>query len=246
MIAIQLLDALRDQHKTDAAVSRKLEISRQAVSAIRGGVPMAEETARRAAVLLGFDAGLVFALLRYDYADTPETRAVWLNVAARLCPAIDENNFVYSSDLINIIAHIGTNKTAPELASIRARMGSYVKHGKDHTDNKAKNPDDEIMHFPTLPKVRIPGHPRVTLSEIVAWCRTVPRPSYDPEDTRSFRYYVRYWNVPRKIDMARTTTDLPAMIISARVTPVDLRQAYLCLADLYGWPALPQELAEAA
>ena len=84
MIALDLLAALRAQHTTGPAIAAALGITKQAVSLLEKGGKMGEETATKAATLLGLDACIVLAQLRADYADSDTTKAVWLEVVRRL------------------------------------------------------------------------------------------------------------------------------------------------------------------
>lgn len=208
MIALDLLAALRAQHTTGPAIAAALGITKQAVSLIDKGGKMGEETATKAATLLGLDPCLVLAQLRADYADSETTKAVWLEVVRRL-----GGTYTPSAP--------GDDGAITEPIFI---MSSCVSIG-DHRYHPSK-------------MVLFPEFPAATLGLLVAWLRAVPK--IEPESPR-FGYYVRYWDVPGKIQRHTARREIPPEVLACTVTDADLSTALDSLTHCGLFPDLALE-----
>lgn len=146
MIALDLLTALRAQHTTGPAIAAALGITKQAVSLIDKGGKMGEETATKAATLLGLDACIVLAQLRADYADSETTKAVWLEVVRRF-------GATYTPSAP------GDDGAITEPIFIMSSCSSSI--------------GDHLYHPSKM--VLFPEFPAATLGLLVAWLRAVPK-----------------------------------------------------------------------
>lgn len=87
MNTVQLLDAVRTAKNlpSDYAAAAALGLTRSQVSRYRVGKDfMSDETARRAAELIGADPAVLMAQMHAERSKDNETRAVWRSIAERL------------------------------------------------------------------------------------------------------------------------------------------------------------------
>lgn len=83
MKTIEYLDAVKTELNisSDYALSKALEISKQAVSRYYSkGSSFDDDVARKVASLLGKHPGLVMLDMHRERAQTPETQALWLEI----------------------------------------------------------------------------------------------------------------------------------------------------------------------
>lgn len=91
-----------------------------------------------------------------------------------------------------------------------------------------KQPINNIVHFPT-------SRERNDALDIIRWCMTVPK---IPADSPRFAYYVSRWDVPTKIDRARCSGTLDAIL--ANCPPIDPAWTRFVPAALAAWREFQQ------
>lgn len=85
MRTVEYLDAIQAKYAlpSDYAISKKLNITRTAVSHYRGGKGyFSDEIAQRAAELLGIHPGIVMLDMYTERANDSKTRSVWQDIQA--------------------------------------------------------------------------------------------------------------------------------------------------------------------